>query len=134
MLTPTAIPAEPSATPANVPAGPASELDSLAARMVVPVALIGALILAGFVAAKVKGRPVASEDAGAAMASGTEIGRPHPGPTGPPQAVPPAEAPTGSPPAAQSRDTTATSDAAADPWANARTIAVHVEHIDEVDD
>jgi len=74
-------------------------MDSLAWRIVVPLALIGALIVAGFIAAKRKGRSAAPADTLALMTEGMSP-----------------------------------SDALADRWANARTIAVHVEEIEPLED
>ena len=74
VVVPTAA-ADPTGTPGPIPAGPASEIDPFAGRLVLPIALIVALVLAGFVLANVKGRAprkalAGASGSGAASAAG----------------------------------------------------------------
>jgi hypothetical protein len=127
----------PGASLVPLPAGPASDLGSFAGRLLVPVAVIVALVLAGFAFTRARApRPAAAEatDAdvdGRAGGSGDGTGLepelysaladpvapflepvPHANESLPPAA--PASAP--------------------DPWANAKTIAIHVEQVEKPED
>jgi hypothetical protein len=122
---PTAAPAGQTATPGPLPGSPASEVDPFVGRLALPIGLITALVLAGFLLAKVRGPGRQPAPAGAAAAGAAAAGAPRDvdgtalspelysalaDPVGPSfEPVPPAES---------------------DPWANARTIAVHVEQVE----
>ena len=99
--------------------GPVSDETGLAGRLVLPIGVIGILIVAGFLLAKARARPtlVGSAGRGAAIRSAVDVD-PEPlsalsDPVSPfLEPIPPA--PTAAP----------------DPWANAKTIAIHVEQVD----
>jgi hypothetical protein len=142
----------PTEPPAPLPAAPTSEIDPFVGRLVTPVGLIAALVLAGFLIAKVKGRspaaaaaaassgPAASPAGGAAAAAGAaaadesslepELYSALADPVAPfLEEVPHATDAAGWVPAPAQP-----ANGGPDPWASVRTIAIHVEQIEARED
>jgi hypothetical protein len=143
-----------------LPAGPTAGGDGSLVGVAVPVGAIGALMLVAFLLARGRWRPVAARSGVSAAASGGGAAGGRAGgsrrandepdalsalndPVAPflepvtaaaaaPESVAPvAPAPIGTP--SHASDQPATPPAPADPWSRARTISMHVEHI-EADD
>ncbi len=129
MVLPTPAPPAATATPVPLPAAPTSAVDPFVGRLFVPIALIVGLVLAGFLLAKVRGR-----SAQGALADGDGSGLEPELYSALADPVAPFLEPVRRAAHDASRAGPVPYPDAEDPWANAPTIAVHVEQIDPTED